>query len=202
MLYAERADLRLRQIVTDALLMVWIVWWVRVGQWVGEQVQRLGTPPETLADAGRSIAGVGRDSREAADDIPLIGGALGDLLRPLEDGGRSLVSAGDSGEAAADDLALALGLFVAGIPILIAVVRYLVPRLQWMRQASSARELRDVEGGQALFALRALAHQPLSVLRSVAPDPVARYEAGDHTALAELELRRLGLRAAPQPGAI
>lgn len=202
MLYAERADLRARQITTDALLILWIALWVNAGQWVNEQVQRLGTPPQTLADAGRSIAGVGRDSREVADDIPLVGGALRDLLRPLEGGGRSLVSAGEAGENAANDLALALGLFVAGIPILIAVVRYLVPRLRWMQQASSAKELRDVAGGEALFALRALVHQPLTALRSVAPDPVARYQAGDHTALAELELRRLGLRAASEPGAV
>jgi hypothetical protein len=48
-----------------------------------------------------------------------------------------------------------------------------------------------------LFAIRAVANRPLRELRRVSADPAGALRAGEHHALADLELRALGLRARP-----
>jgi hypothetical protein len=51
-----------------------------------------------------------------------------------------------------------------------------------------------------LFALRAMASQPMHVLAAISPDPVAAWRSGDRaviTRLAEVELHRSGLNLPP-----
>jgi len=62
-----------------------------------------------------------------------------------------------------------------------------------VRDATAARALVEGGGDERLFALRALATAPLPALRQAAADPLGAYDRGDLTALAEIELRRLGL---------
>ena len=83
---------------------------------------------------------------------------------------------------------------VAAIPIIYVLARHLPGRVRWAREAGAARVLLAGAPDGRLFALRALASAPLEDLLEVAPDPLAAYEAGHITPLADVELRRLGLR--------
>lgn len=199
MVYAEQPALRSRQMIGDGLLLLWIVGWIRAGRWVHEQVERLGTPPEKLGDAGRQIENAAQRGGDALGGLPGVGGGIEDVFGRLESGGTSLVDAGSSGEAAASHLALALGLFVAVIPIAWLVVRRVPARVRWAREATAARHIRSLAGAQDLFALRALANRPLADLRRAEGDPMAAYREGRTAGLAHIELAALGLVPAHGP---
>lgn len=199
MLYAERPALRTRQMALDGGLAVWTVAWVRIGMWARDQVERLGTPPEKLADAGRAIERAGEDGRDAVDGIPAVGGGLGDLFGGVGRSGTALVDAGRTAEGAAGRLALLIGLLVALVPIVWLAGRLLPARIAWAREATAAATLRTAPAATELFALRALAHRPLAELLRAEADPMTAYNEGRTAALAEVELRHLGLVPAPGP---
>ena len=67
-----------------------------------------------------------------------------------------------------------------------------------MHRAGVAKTVRDQPAGRDLLALRALASQPLNRLAKLGPDIAQSWRNGDAEAveaLAELELRKLGLRS-------
>lgn len=193
MIYAESSALRTRQLLGDALLLAWVSAWLQAGRWVGDQVQRLGTPPEQLGEAGRRIEDAAAGGGDAFSGIPGVGTATESLFERLGAGGTSLVDAGRTGQLVADRLALVLGLFVAAVPIVWLIARRVPARIRWAKEATAARRIRDLPGTEDLFALRALAHAPLADLRKQEPDPMAAFRDGRTSGLAELELRRLGL---------
>jgi hypothetical protein len=52
MLYAETPALRLRQVLLDVGLVIWVLVWVRIGLWLNDLVQRLEGPGRGIEDAG------------------------------------------------------------------------------------------------------------------------------------------------------
>lgn len=193
--YAETGPLRIRQLLTDAALALWLLVWVRVGMLVHDAVRRLAAPGRELEEAGGGLsAGLGR-AAERADDVPVVGGGLRAPLDAAAGAGDAVARAGVAQQEAVGTLALVLALLLAGIPVGWALQRWLPQRLDWARQAGAAARLReDVE----LFALRAAVHRPLSELARLGPDPVGRWrrgEPGAAEALAALELRAHGLHS-------
>jgi hypothetical protein len=92
-----------------------------------------------------------------------------------------------------------LALVVVAVPLGLVLFLWLPLRLRWMRRAGVISGLRDEPAGRDLLALRALAGQPLNRLAKLGPDIAQSWRNGDAEAvdaLAELELRRLGLRPA------
>ena len=94
-------------------------------------------------------------------------------------------------------LALWLGVLVAAVPIIALLLVWLPRRISWAREAGAASRLRLDGADLELFALRAVANRSLRDLHRVTPDPAGALRAGEHHALADLELRALGLRARP-----
>jgi hypothetical protein len=178
--YAQDPVLRTRQVVTDAAVAAWVVVWVAIAWGLHELLTHLERPGELLEDAGGRLTGVGE--------------RLPGPLDAVADGGRVVVRAGAEQQDVAGSLAFWLPVVLAAIPILYVLAHHLPGRLRWGREASAARVLLAGAPDGRLFALRALATAPLPALLEVAPDPLAAYEAGHVAPLAEVELRRLGLR--------
>jgi hypothetical protein len=108
-----------------------------------------------------------------------------------------LAEAGRAQVRAVERLADLLGLAVALIPILVVAAFYVPGRVRFVRRATAGASLVDSGADLDLFALRALAHQPLHVLARISDDPAGAWRAGDRDVtdrLAELELRASGLR--------
>ena len=83
------------------------------------------------------------------------------------------------------------------------LVLHLPARIRFARRAAAGARLVDSAADLDLFALRALAHQPLHVLARISHDPARAWREGDREVtdrLAELELRAHGL-AVPARGA-
>ena len=90
-----------------------------------------------------------------------------------------------------------LGVAVALIPILVVLMFYLPLRIRFIRRATAGQRYLDAGADLDLFALRAMAHQPLHVLARIDADPAGAWLRGDAAVidhLAGLELRSVGLR--------
>ena len=192
--YSDAPVVRVRQAALDLLTAVWILLWIRVGVRIYELVNGLQAAGRSLEGAGDALADRAGSLGEGAADVPVIGRVLRAPFRAIGDGGVLLQEAGVAQQSAVQTLAMWLALVVAGLPVLLAVIAYLPPRLRWMREASAVARLRAANPDLALFALRALTNQPIAALAAVSSDPVGAYRRGDYVALASLELRALGLR--------
>jgi hypothetical protein len=197
-LYAEVPGIRFRQLVRDALVMLWVALWVLIGRGVYDLVNRLQAPGRTMQQAGERFAetldGLGR----RLADTPLVGEVLAAPLEAAAGAGRALEEAGLTQQEVVAELAFWLAVLLAAIPILLVLILYLPGRIGWMREAGAAHRVRLASGDLYLFALRAVANRPLHELRRATPDPGGDLASGDYQALAALELEALGLRALPR----
>lgn len=197
-LYAEAPGRHSRQILLDALVLLWMLLWVKVASVVHGLVERLAAPGRALEDAGGRLSDSLGEAARKAGDVPVAGDSLRKPLASAADAAHGLAAAGGAQQVAVNRLALALAVVVALAPILAVLVRYLPDRLRWIRAASAADQLRASSSDLDLFAIRALAHRPLSELARIGPDPAGAYlrqEPGVTAELAELELRAIGLTA-------
>ena len=194
-LYAEVPRYRNRQVLQDLALLAWGYLWARVGMHVHDLVMRLAGPGETVERAGVGLSGTLADISSKVGDIPLVGGSLQAPFAAAGEAGAALQRAGVAQQEVVQDLAQWLGVLLAVIPISYVAYRYLPDRWRWIREASAASTLRIDAEDLHLFALRAIARQPLYELQRVAADPAAALAHGDYEALASLELGSLGLKA-------
>lgn len=198
-LYSARTGQALRQMAGD-LLAVGLVWWaVRLNGWIDEQISKLAAPGTSLQEAGNGFSGGLSSAGKRVSRIPGVGDDLREPFDRAAGAGDQVAEAGQALHDTVERIALVCGLIAATVPLLI-VLWWLRRRLRWAREASAARRL--VRGGAdaSFFALRALAHQPLSevirVARRLEVDPGEAWRRGDQEAvatLAKLELTRLGL---------
>jgi hypothetical protein len=199
-LYAGNQVHRARQLLGDFLLALWVVTWVRLADSVGEATNKLAAPGRQIEGAGTELADRMRDAGSAVSGTPL----LGDELRSPFDGAGSaadgLAAAGTAQVEAVGMLAFWLELSVALIPVLLAAAVYLPFRFRFVRRATAGRRFVDSADDLDLFALKALANQPLHRLARISDDPAGAWRTGDRDVvrrLAELELRDVGLKARP-----
>lgn len=201
-LYADSQVRRTRQVAGDVLLVLWAVLWVWLGNAVHDATLALAVPGEKIQAAGGDLADRLREAGSAVGSIPLVGDQAS---APFEGAGRAadqMVAAGAAQVEAVQHLAWWLGVLVAAAPILVLAAVYVPLRWRFVRRATASRRFVDAGGdpstGLDLFALRAMALQPLDRLARVSPDPVRAWRDGDRDvvrALALLELRDAGLSA-------
>lgn len=197
-LYADTPARRTGQIASDLWMVVWVVLWVWVGMTLHDLVMVLAKPGEELADAGDGLERGLTDAGEKVSGVPLIGGDVRVPFDEASGAGGSLRSAGEAQVAAVEDIATFLGVAIAVVAISIMLVLWLPRRVRFVRQASSAQRFIDGPADLDLFALRALARQPMARLAKIHEDPAGAWRAQDPDviqALARLELKDTGLRA-------
>jgi hypothetical protein len=131
--------------------------------------------------------------------------AVGDELRAPIDGAAGaaarLAQAGRDQAHAVEQLAYLLAAVTIGLPVLFALLIWLPRRIRFSRRATAAQKFIDNAADLDLFALRAMANQPMHRLAKISDDPVGAWRQGDTTViaqLADLELRSTGLKA-PRP---
>jgi len=145
-----------------------------------------------------------RDAGDQLGGAPLIGDELAVPFDRAAEASDGLAAAGRDTVEAVEQLALLLGLSVALIPILIVSAIHLPLRWRFIREATAGARFIDASEDLDLFALRALAHQPMHVLARVSDDPAGAWRQRDPDVvrrLAELELSDVGLRPKNLPAA-
>ena len=196
-LYAETPGRRLAQLLADLLLVLWLVGWAWVGTVVHDATLELAAPGEQLTESATGLSGAMQDAGGTLDDVPVIGDEVRAPFDEASGAADRLAEVGQEQVRAVERLALWLGLSVAAIPILLACLLHLPRRLRFARRATAGARFVDAGEDLDLFALRALAHQPLHVLARLSEDPAGAWRRGDRDVtdrLAELELRASGLR--------
>lgn len=203
-LYADTPGRRTFQLVVDLLFVAWLVMWAWVGLAVHDGTMALAAPGRQTDESASAMAGQLRDAGGRLDDVPIIGDEVATPFDKAADASDGLAAAGRSSVEAVEKLALVLGLSIALIPILVVTAFYLPGRLRFIREATAGRRFIDSVDDLDLFALRALAHQPMRVLAKVSNDPAGDWRRRDPDVmrrLAELELRDVGLRPRRLPAA-
>jgi hypothetical protein len=194
-LYAETAGLRVRQLLGDLAVLAWTVAWVAAGRTLYRLVERLAVPGARVEQAGSGFAGDVAEIQRKVGRLPVVGSELQDPFGRLGGVGRTLAEAGATQQEVVHQLALWLGVVVAAVPIVALLLVWLPRRVTWVREAGAASRLRLDGADLELFAIRAVANRSLRELHRVSPDPAGDLRAGEFQALADLELRTLGLRA-------
>jgi hypothetical protein len=195
--YADVPARRARQVLGDAWLVGWSALWIWVAFKLHDLVMALAAPGLAIADGANSLADSIDSAGESISGLPLVGESLGG---PFDGMSGAASSIADAGQAEADAVAalatfLAVSLAVLGIASFAA---FWVPfRIAFVRRATAARRFVDADEDLDLFALRAMARQPLHLLARISDDPAGAWRRGDQSvvrALASLELRAEGLR--------
>jgi hypothetical protein len=203
-IYADTPVRRTRQIVADAWMALWVVVWVKIGVEVDDAVMKLAAPGRELAEAGTGLESGLQDAGDRVAGVPLVPDGVRTPFDRASDAGGSLRGAGEAQVEAVDTLATFLGVLIAVMPIVILLVIWLPIRVRFVRHVAGAQRFIDAAPDLDLFALRALARQPMPALARIHDDPAGAWRAKDPDvvrALASLELRESGLRTPPAAGA-
>jgi hypothetical protein len=131
------------------------------------------------------------------DDLPLLDDRVATPFRSAAGVGTQIEKVGTDLVSAVEDLALVLAVTTVLVPVLIVGFVWLVLRTRFVRRASAAQRFIDAAPDLDLFALRAMANQPMPRLARVSDDPAGAWRRGDADvihALALLELKECGLR--------
>lgn len=201
-LYADQTSLFFRQLLADFLVAAWVVAWIWIGHAVHDGTLALAEPGHRIQSSATSLGGSLRDAGGTLSDVPVVGSGVAEPFDRAADAADSIASAGDSEVAAAERLALWLGLSIALIPVLVVLALYLPPRVRFVREAGAGQRFVDADPDLRLFALRAMANQPMHVLARISDDPVTAWQLNDGPVvrrLAVLELDAHGLVPPPPP---
>jgi hypothetical protein len=186
-----------RVLVVDILVLGWLLTWALIGIAVFHDVRKLATLSDTVSSAGTAVGETGR-ALHALESVPFVGDRVAGIARRVDTAAEQAVRSGRESRATVHDLSLLLGISVALAPTVPVLAMYLPFRLSRGRETRAILRAATRAGGEPLFeeflARRAVENLPYHRLRAITPTPWQDLEAGRHTALADAELRRLGLR--------
>jgi hypothetical protein len=198
--YAQRPGRLAGQLLGDVLVVVWVVAWALVAIAVDRTVSLLAAPARQTGETAQRLSS---DFSEAAGQAAQVPGLGEQLRRPFDAASGSLGDLISSAEQTVDiiqQIAALLGWMVFLIPVSVLLAFWLPRRIRFYRLAKAAQAFLDEQADLDLFALRAMATQPMHVLAAISRDPVGAWRAGDRAVinrLAEVELRRTGLAMPP-----
>lgn len=199
-MYAQTPARRARQVVGDTLVLAWVLACVWAGRVVHGLVLHLAEPAVRLQASGTDMHRSLTDTGARLGGIPLAGEELRGAFDRLAEFGTQVSTAGSDLASTMHQLALALGLVTGAAPVLAVALPWLAIRLAFARRSAAAQRFIDADADLDLFALRALAHQPMRRLAPISDDPAGAWRRGESDvtrALALLELRSAGLRPPP-----
>lgn len=199
--YADHPIRRSRQIIADALGVMWCVCAIIVARGIYSLVELLGRPGKALEDAGNGMSDNFLSASDRVQDVPLVGDSVASPFDSAAGAAARIADAGQSIQDTARVTAIVVTLVFLSFAFGIAAVFWLLPRWLWTRRAREARRITETAGGVELFAVRALARRRLPELSALGEDIVPKWREGDPAAvrsLAALELRRLGLGPPPE----
>lgn len=200
-LYADSSSRFARQIVADVLVVLWVICWAWIGNVVHDGTLELAAPGLQLDESATSLSESMNEAGDVLAGVPVVGDEVSVPFDKASGASESLAAAGRAEVKAVEELAFWLGLSIALIPILVVLAFHLPGRVRFVREAGAGQRFVDADPDVSLFALRAMANQPMHVLGRVSEDPVGAWQRGDQDvvrALARLELAAVGLKP-PRP---
>jgi len=196
-LYADLPGRRSLQLASDVGIVLWTCVWAYAGRQVHSATLALATPGHDLETAGSGFRSRMLEAAGSVDNLPVLDDRIATPFRSASGIGTEIASAGSSLVSAVERLALLLGWVTAVVPIVIVGAAWIALRGRFVRRATAAQQFIDAAADLDLFALRAMARQPMRKLAAISDDPGGAWRRGDPAVirdLALLELRDSGLR--------
>ncbi|MFM8239386.1 MAG: hypothetical protein ACKOAW_03605, partial [Actinomycetota bacterium] len=153
-----------------------------------------------VADGATDLAGRFTSAGDAVGGVPFIGDALQSPFDGMAGASESIAAAGQTAADAVGMLARFLAVALAVLGIASWAMLWVPIRVAFIRRATAAKRFLDSTEDLDLFALRAMARQPLHLLAKISDDPAGAWRRGDQRVIGELaalELRSEGLRPLP-----
>jgi hypothetical protein len=190
----------------DVILVLWLLLWCAIGYTLGRTVNELSGLSDGVIGAGEGVSDAAGALGDFAD-VPLIGGGIDAIADRIDAIGQGTVQKGEASKDAIFNVSLLIGFVVAlgpTVPLLAVWLVIRAPLARERRRIGRALDAGD-PGLDGYLALRAATRFPYSRIAGVTTDPWGDLQAGRHTALASMELTRLGLtrraaRASLPPG--
>jgi len=179
----------------DVILVLWLLLWCAIGYTLGRTVNELSGLSDGVIGAGEGVSDAAGALGDFAD-VPLIGGGIDAIADQIDAIGQGTVQKGEASKDAIFNVSLLIGLVVAlgpTVPLLAVWLVIRAPLARERRRIGRALDARD-PGLDGYLALRAATRFPYSRIAGVTTDPWGDLQAGRHTALASMELTRLGLK--------
>ena len=180
----------------DVLVVVWVVLWVVLGVLLGRAIWEIGgltNPIMSNADGLKHTV----EGLQRLGSIPLVGGAVDSVVNQVTGAAQSAHSQAQTVKTRIEQVGVAVGLFLALGPILLALLFYLPLRLPWGRDVAAVRRALAADPDDPVLlrylAERAIEGMRYDRLRELSRDPWLDMERGDTARLADVELVRLGL---------
>lgn len=196
-IYSDYAGHRSRQITVDVLAMAAIGAWAWLGFTVYTLVMNLAEFGVQMEESGAGFKSTMVEISENLSQVWLIGEGIKAPFDAASDAGSTLEQAGQAQQVAVQQLATGLGIGIAVLPILTILVFWLVPRIRFVRRASTTKTMVKQGASIDLLALRALATQKVATLVAIDPDVAGAWRRSDPEVmrtLANLELKSSGVR--------
>ena len=183
--------------VIDAILVLWVVAWIAIGLAVARDVRNLTALSDTVVRAGTAVGETGRALR-ALEGLPFVGDRIGRVAGQVDAAAAQAVRSGRESRDSVQSLSVLLGFSVGVIPTLPILAMYVPFRVSRAREARAIRKAAVRAQGDPMFeeylAHRAVENLPYHKLREITANPWRDLEEGRHSALADAEIDRLGLR--------
>ncbi|MEX1210390.1 MAG: hypothetical protein WEA35_05895 [Candidatus Nanopelagicales bacterium] len=194
--YSEIPARRTRQVAGDIWLIAWSALWIWIALRLYDLIMNLATPGLAVSSSATDLADRFADAGSALGGVPLVGTALQSPFDGMGSAAITIAAAGQTSADAVGVLARFLAVALAMLGIASWAMVWVPLRVAFIRRATAARRFLDSTDDLDLFALRAMAHQPLHLLARVSDDPTGAWRRGDQAVIAELaslELRAEGL---------
>lgn len=190
----------------DVILVLWLLVWCAIGYTLGRTVNELSGLSDGVIGAGEGVSDAAGALGDFAD-VPLIGGGIDAIADRIDAIGQGTVQKGEASKEAIFNVSLLIGLVIAlgpTVPLLAVWLVIRAPLARERRRIGKALDAGD-PGLDGYLALRAATRLPYSRIAGITTDPWGDLQAGRHSALASMELTRLGLtrraaRASLPPG--
>lgn len=148
-LYADRPARRIRQVLADLLVVVWVVAWVAIGREIHDRSRTQGQGASQLEKAGDDVRTSMSDAGQRLRKVPLVGDTLQEPFDKASGAGRYVALAGRDIQLGTDQLGQLLGLLTAALPILLVVAFWAQARARYARRVRLARAVEGYDGEQA-----------------------------------------------------
>lgn len=178
----------------DVILVLWLLLWCAIGYTLGRTVNELSGLSDGVIGAGEGVSDAAGALGDFAD-VPLIGGGIDAIADRIDAIGQGTVQKGEASKEAIFNVSLLIGLVIAlgpTVPLLAVWLVIRAPLARERRRIGKALDAGD-PGLDGYLALRAATRFPYSRIAGITTDPWGDLQAGRHSALASMELTRLGL---------
>jgi hypothetical protein len=181
----------------DVVLVVWIAAWIVLGLRVRDEVRGLTQLSDTVGAAGSTLDRAGRQL-DTLRGLPFVGDRIHDVGRQLTQAAASANESARTSRGHIQSLSVLLAVAIGAAPTVPLVALYVPLRRTRIREVRAIRKAMRRATGDGVFdeflARRAAERLSYDALLRVSPNPWNDLKEGRYQALADAELKRLGIR--------